>query len=125
MNAYTLFQTIHGCGRDAQYVDVLNALAAKGCQPVDGHNLLQNLLEEGFIKGRLGAYERISLTPKGLAHLQELEDLAEQNAKNKSRNAFEKKFAILGCLIPSVIAIIGILFDNWDIIVSFIRSLFH
>lgn len=125
MTSYDLLRTIYDFGESPQYVEILNALAAKGCQPVDSHNLLQNLLDEGFIKGRLGAYERISLTPKGLAHLQELEDLAEQNAKNKSRNAFEKKFAILGCLIPSVIAIIGILFDNWDIIVSFIRSLFH
>ena len=122
MNAYTLFQTIHECGRDAQYVEVLNALKAKGCKPSEAHDLLQNLLDEGLISGRLGAYERISLTPKGIARLQELEDRRKNSAdiisEKKKNNVFQVMLVLLG-------GVITLFIEHLPAIIEFISSLLH
>ena len=125
MNTYEFFSVLHECGRNAQYVDVLNALDSKGCSPVEAHDRLKCFLSDGFIEGELQAYGRISLTPKGLSRLQELKDLAENNAKNKRYKAFQNKLAVLSCLIPLVIFILGLLIEHWETIVSFFQSLLH
>lgn len=122
MNFYTLLQTIHGCGRDAQYIGVLNALKTKGCKPSDAHDLLQNLIDEGLINGRLEPYGEISLTPKGLARLQELEDRRKNSAdivsEKKKNNVFQVMLVLLG-------GVITLFIEHLPAIIEFISSLFH
>ena len=122
MNAYTLFKTIHECGQNAQYVDVVNALRAKGFDATTAHLHLKNLLNDGYIEGELGAYKTVSFTPKGYARLQELEDLQEQSRKvvseKKKNNIFQVMLVLLGGIITHLVA-------HLPSIIDFLSSLFH
>ena len=122
MTIYDLLRTIYDCGENSQYVEIINALATKGCEPWDGHRLLKKLLNDGFIEGELDAYRTISLTPKGLARLQELE-----NSSNKSRKIVseKKKNNIFQVLLVLLGGAITLFIEHFPAIIEFISSLLH
>ena len=126
MTNYDLLLTIDSLGAYPQYTDVLNALIAKGYGPMRCHRLMQNLLNEGYIKGELSEYRTISLTPKGYAHLQELEDSIKELNENSRKIVSEKNknnvFQILLVLLGGVITL---LVEHFPAIIEFIRSLLH
>ena len=91
MNSYTLFKTIHECGRDAQYTDVINALRAKGFDASEAKELLEFLVTEGYLKGQLNAYQTVSLTPKGVMRLLELAECRQQKIEERTNISSENR----------------------------------
>lgn len=119
MTDYTLLKTIHSFSENPEYTEVLNALSDKGCSPDDSNALLQNLLDNGLVKGKLEPFCRIRLTPKGVARLKELEDNSRNVVTEKKKNyVFQIALVFLGAAITLVV-------EHAPAIWDFLVSLFH
>ena len=111
MTELQILTAIKNSGNSIRFTDLLNqGLTDPKPDPNSDKLRLEYLLSENYISGKMGAYERLSLTPKGIAHLDQLQQELQKQDDDRSYAAAQtrkqKNFDLISSLVGAVLGAI-------------------
>jgi len=125
MTELQILRALQNSGGTIGYTELLNlGLTEANFDPLTDRSLIHALKADGFVSGKLGAYGSVSLEDKGRLRLRQLQQEADEQAKQERQQRFDNKIAIANIFVPLVTFVGGILLEHYAGILEWALSFF-
>lgn len=115
------------CVKEASVIDYVELLNKSNVDKdyIANESRIKELLRNNYLKGSAEPYSTITLTDKGQLLLNELQEIANQQANQERQTRFENKISIASVLVPCVTFILGMFVEHCTSIIRFLLHLFR